>query len=97
MNARSSSACGLLATFSAVRQVGHITSSSMSGSVGGAAWATPATTSEASSASRSDRASHPRTLSSIFVMVASSTCPRAIAAMRPSRSMTNVSGSLWVP
>ena len=99
MSARSRSAWGDAARLSGVPHTGHITSSSMSGRLARCCAAIAVAGSSARSERGEDRreSSHAPTFSSAWSMNFWSTVPRLLATIRPSRSITNVSGSATVP
>ena len=96
MNARSWSATVEVETLSAVPHSTHITSSSMSGSEACGA-AAVAKTSSSPSRTRRRHAFSPSSGGSVLSSHAWSTGPRRWAAIRPRRSITNVSGKAREP
>ena len=96
MKARSWSATVEVETLSAVSHSTHITSSSMSGSEARGA-APVANTSSTSASSDARHAFSPSSGGSVRSSHAWSTGPRRCAAIRPRRSITNVSGKAREP
>ena len=97
MNARSWSATAEVETLSAVPHSTHITSSSMSGSEACGAAPVANTSSSASASEARAHAFSPSSGGSVSSSHAWSTGPRRWAAIRPRRSITNVSGKAREP